>query len=59
MFEEHFYTNQKAHSCKRNGRKQPENSLFLWSFKGIWTPPNGPKKVLNGRQVERMYSPMS
>jgi hypothetical protein len=37
--------------------KQPKNSFFMM-FWGILAPPNGPKKVHRGPQVDRMYVPM-
>jgi hypothetical protein len=38
--------------------KKSENSFFMLDW-GIWAPPNGPKKVHKGPQVDRMYVPMS
>jgi hypothetical protein len=33
--------------------------VFFMLFWGIWAPPKGPKKVIKGPQVDRMYVPMS
>jgi hypothetical protein len=33
--------------------------VFFFDLGVIWAPPNGPKKVSKGQQVEEMYGPMS
>jgi hypothetical protein len=36
-----------------------QKKVFFILFRGIWVPPNVPKKVLEGMQVEGKHVPMS
>jgi len=51
-------TESLDHSFRRNGSNQPENSFFML-FRGFGAHPNGPEKVIKGRQVGGRYVPMS